>query len=70
MMKRRMIRRPRVCYFCEHHVTRIDYKDPVVRDYVSEKGKIVSRKMSGCCARHQRRLARAIKTARVMSVLP
>jgi small subunit ribosomal protein S18 len=64
-----MMRRPRECYFCVHKLTRIDYKDPVIRDYLTEKGKIVSRKLSGLCARHQRWLARAIKTARGMAIV-
>jgi len=70
MMKRRMIRRQKVCYFCERKQALVDYKDPILRDFLTEKGKIVSRRMSGMCSRHQRRLARAIKTARVMAMLP
>jgi len=48
----------------------VDYKDPKLRDFLTEKGKIVSSKASGLCARHQRRLARAVKTARSLAMLP
>jgi small subunit ribosomal protein S18 len=51
-------------------MTEVDYRDPHLRDFLTEKGKIVAGKMSGVCARHQRRLARAIKTARSMALLP
>jgi small subunit ribosomal protein S18 len=64
------MRRQKVCYFCEHDQPLVDYKDPILRDFLTEKGKIVSRRMSGMCSRHQRRLARAIKTARTMAFLP
>jgi small subunit ribosomal protein S18 len=70
MRRRPPIRRRKVCYFCEKPDARIDYRDAHLRDFVSEKGKIVSAKVSGLCARHQRRLARAIKTARAMALLP
>ena len=51
-------------------MTMVDYRSPALRDFLTEKGKIVSSKFSGVCARHQRRLARAIKTARNMALLP
>ncbi len=63
-------RRRKSCYFCDKRVSEVDYRDPHLRDFLSEKGKIVSSKVSGVCARHQRRLARAIKTARTMALLP
>jgi small subunit ribosomal protein S18 len=70
-MRRKLpIRRKRTCYFCDRSVAEVDYRDPHLRDFLTEKGKIVSGKMSGVCARHQRRLARAIKTARSMALLP
>jgi small subunit ribosomal protein S18 len=71
MMRKRMpSRRRKTCYFCDKKQTQVDYRDPHLRDFLSEKGKIVSGKVSGVCARHQRRLARAIKTARAMALLP
>jgi len=70
MRRKQPIRRKRTCYFCDRGMTEVDYRDPHLRDFLTEKGKIVSGKMSGVCARHQRRLARAIKTARSMALLP
>jgi small subunit ribosomal protein S18 len=70
MRKRLPIRRRKTCYFCDNPGIRIGYRDGHLRDFLTEKGKIVSSKVSGCCARHQRRLAKAIKTARAMAVLP
>jgi len=67
-----MRRGPRkVCRFCTDRVEDIDYKeiDRVAR-YVSERGKIMPSRLTGTCARHQRRLAVAIKRARYMALLP
>lgn len=66
-------RRPKrkVCQFCVDKVTGIDYKDLVrIRKYTSERGKIVPRRMSGNCAKHQRQLAIAIKRSRIVALLP
>ena len=61
----------RVCFFCRDKVTNIDYKDPaLLRPYISDRGKILPRRKSGTCARHQRRLAMAIKRARFLALLP
>lgn len=71
MIRRRQpIRRRKSCYYCDKGATQVDYRDPRLRDFLTEKGKIVSGKISGVCARHQRRLAKAIKTARTMALLP
>jgi len=70
MRRKQPIRRKRTCYYCDHGLNEVDYRDPHLRDFLTEKGKIVSGKLSGLCARHQRRLARAIKTARGMALLP
>ncbi len=60
----------KVCSFCVDKVTKIDYKDMLrVRKFVSERGKIVPRRISGTCARHQRALTTAIKRARVMALI-
>jgi small subunit ribosomal protein S18 len=67
------VRRPRkkVCSFCVDKVTDIDYKDVAkLRKYVSERGKILPRRISGNCAKHQRQLTVAIKRARVVALLP
>ncbi len=66
-------RRPRrkVCAFCADKVAHIDYKDvPRLRRYLSERGKIVPRRVTGTCARHQRQLTVAIKRARILALLP
>lgn len=61
----------RVCFFCRDKIEDIDYKDPVLlRPYISDRGKIAPRRKSGACAKHQRRLAIAIKRARHLALLP
>ncbi len=61
----------KVCLFCVEHIDEIDYKDTAkLRRFITEKGKILPRRMSGVCAKHQRGLATAIKRARVMALLP
>lgn len=63
--------RKRVCAFCVDHVDEIDYKDTVkLRKYITERGKILPRRISGNCAKHQRSLTEAIKRARVIALLP
>jgi len=58
------------CSFCMDKVESIDYKDTIrLRKYVSERGKIVPRRISGTCASHQRALTTAIKRARVLALL-
>ena len=64
-------RRKKVCYFCANHVDYIDYKDvELLKRYISEKGKIFPRRVTGTCAKHQRTLTVAIKRARIMGLLP
>ena len=76
MEERKMKPRPRksrrkVCGFCVDKVEHIDYQDTArLRKYVSERGKIMPRRMSGVCAKHQRELAIAIKRARIVALLP
>jgi small subunit ribosomal protein S18 len=67
------VRKPRVkvCFFCKDKVGYIDYKDvALLRRYVSDRGKIRARRVSGCCQRHQRDVALAVKSAREMALLP
>ena len=60
----------KVCNFCVDKVSEIDYKDVAkLRRYITESGKIMPRRMTGTCARHQRMVAEAIKRARVMALL-
>ena len=59
------------CQFCVNNVSEIDYKDTqILRRFVSSYGKIAPRKRSGICIWHQRKLAKAIKNARVMGLMP
>jgi small subunit ribosomal protein S18 len=63
--------RRKVCQFCVDHVRDIDYKDAQrLRRYLSDRGKIEPRRKTGTCAKHQRRLAIALKRARHMAMLP
>ncbi len=67
---RKMPRR-KVCNFCVDKSTGIDYKDVAkLKKFLTEKGKILPRRMTGVCAKHQRELAVAIKRARQMALLP
>jgi len=69
--RQRYGRRPKVCAFCVDHVDRIDYKDAsMLRRYLTDRGKIKPRRQTGTCAKHQRRLAVAIKRARHLALLP
>ena len=66
-------RRPRrkVCQFCVDKVEHIDYKEIArLRRYINERRKILPRRMSGTCAKHQRQLSVAIKRARAIALLP
>ncbi len=66
----RSMRRKKFCYFCENKIDRADYKDErTLRRFVNERGKIIPRRVSGNCARHQRRLTMAIKRARILAIL-
>ena len=63
--------RRRNCYFCREKVDEVDYKNMnQLRRYISEKGKIRSRRITGACRRHQRQVAVAVKRAREMALLP
>lgn len=73
MIKRDRSRRPRkkVCSFCVDKVEQIDYKDVAkFRRYITERGKILPRRISGNCAKHQRQVTVAIKRARNIALLP
>ena len=63
--------RKKVCKFCVEKVEEVDYKDVNrLQKFITEKGKILPSRISGNCARHQRRLAQAIKFARAIALLP
>ncbi|HLC27707.1 MAG TPA: 30S ribosomal protein S18 [bacterium] len=68
--KKRFIRR-KICRFCADKVEFIDYKDiKRLRSLITERGKIIPRRISGNCAKHQRQLTTAIKRARNMALMP
>jgi len=72
-MRRERGRRPkrRVCSFCVDKIEYIDYKDVSrLKRYITERGKILPRRISGNCAAHQRALTTAIKRARIVALLP
>ena len=63
--------RKKVCLFCQEKIEVIDYKDVNrLKKFITEGGKILPRRMSGTCAAHQRLLATAIKSARIVALLP
>ena len=69
--RRRPTRRRKVCAFCLEKTKTIDYKDVnMLRRYLTERSKIRSRRKTGTCAKHQRRLAIAVKRARHLALLP
>jgi small subunit ribosomal protein S18 len=73
VVKRERVRRAkkRVCSFCVEKTDYVDYKDIIhLRKYITERGKILPRRVSGNCARHQRVLTVAIKRARFMALIP
>lgn len=69
--KRTFYRRRKVCKFCADKITYIDWKDVrLLQQFTPERAKILPRRISGTCARHQRILQQAIKRARHMALLP
>ena len=63
--------RRRNCYFCKEKIAEVDYKNVnQLRRYISERGKIRSRRITGACRRHQVQVAQAVKRAREMALLP
>jgi small subunit ribosomal protein S18 len=68
---RKFFRRKKVCKFCVEKIDAIPYRDVrLLQQFVAEHGKIVPRRLTGVCTRHQRRLTRAIKQARNIALLP
>ncbi|HXT85562.1 MAG TPA: 30S ribosomal protein S18 [Verrucomicrobiae bacterium] len=69
--KRNFVRKRKVCKFCVEKIDLIDYKKPeILQQFVQERGKILPRRMTGTCARHQRWLTVAIKRAQNIALLP
>jgi small subunit ribosomal protein S18 len=69
--RKQYFRRRKVCKFCEEKIDVIDYKDVrLIGEFVSERGKILPRRLTGTCSIHQRALSDAIKRARNIALLP
>ncbi|MGB9668223.1 MAG: 30S ribosomal protein S18 [Thermosulfidibacteraceae bacterium] len=69
--QKKFVPKRKVCRFCADGIEEIDYKDVArLKNYISERGKILPRRTTGTCAKHQRQLARAIKRARIVALLP
>jgi small subunit ribosomal protein S18 len=69
--RRRTYHRRKVCRFCADSTLQINYKDPkALKYFTTERGKIIPRRITGTCAKHQRTLTRAIKRARTIAFLP
>ncbi|KAB2893687.1 MAG: 30S ribosomal protein S18 [Kofleriaceae bacterium] len=63
--------RRKVCRFCSETTTLIDYKNPqLLRSFITDRGKMVPRRISGSCAKHQRAISVAIRRARMLALLP
>ncbi|RLC48612.1 MAG: 30S ribosomal protein S18 [Candidatus Coatesbacteria bacterium] len=63
--------RRRYCRFCEKKIDKVDYKDvDLLKYFITDRGKIIPRRISGTCARHQRQLTTAVKRARILALLP
>ena len=75
-MKRKVIKTKRIfkkkpCRLCRDNTTKLDYKEvDLLRRYISDRGKIISSRLSGNCAKHQRMVANAVKKARLAAFLP
>jgi len=69
-LQQRRFQKRKFCKFCVEKVEHIDYKDiKVLRNYLTERGKILPRRMTGNCAKHQRKLTESIKQARSIALL-
>ena len=63
--------RKKVCQFCADKTAKVDYKDvETLKKYVTERGKILPRRVTGACTMHQRHITRAIKRARIIALMP
>ncbi|OQY11538.1 MAG: 30S ribosomal protein S18 [Desulfobacteraceae bacterium 4572_19] len=69
--KKRTFHRRKVCRFCADSSIEINYKDvKTLRYFITERGKIIPRRITGCCAKHQRALTNSIKRARTIALMP
>ncbi len=68
---RKRSRKKKICSFCANKITKVDYKDTkYIQRYLTDRGKILPRRITGNCASHQRQLTGAIKRARIVALLP
>ena len=66
-----VIKKEKHCHFCANNINEIDYKDTqLLRRFINSYGKILPKKRTGTCSKHQRKLAVAIKRSRIMALLP
>jgi len=69
--QRKFFYRKKFCLFCKEKELKIDYKDArALKAYITERGKIMPRRITGTCAKHQRKVCLAIKRARIIAILP
>ena len=69
--RKRGFARRKVCRFCAEPTTLIDYKNPqLLRSFITDRGKMVPRRISGSCAKHQRAISTAVRRARMLALLP
>jgi len=69
--RKRKLARKKICRLCENHVQYVDFKDvDLIRRYQTEQGKILPRRITGNCTRHQRMISKAIKRARNLALVP
>ncbi|MBN2179385.1 MAG: 30S ribosomal protein S18 [Deltaproteobacteria bacterium] len=69
--RKKFFHRRKVCRFCVDSNLKIDYKNPsMLRSFLTERGKIIPRRITGTCAKHQRELTVAIKRSRTLALLP
>src|SRR6185436_15300863 len=70
-MRKRGFARRKVCRFCADSNVAIDYKDPqTLKHFITDRGKIIPRRISGNCAKHQRKISTAVKRARMIALMP
>jgi len=70
-MKQNQIKKEKQCHFCVNNLKEVDYKDPqLLRRFLNSYVKILPKKRTGVCSKHQRKLATAIKRARIIALIP
>jgi small subunit ribosomal protein S18 len=70
-MQKKIVQKAKTCYYCVNGINEADYKDDqILRKFISSYGKIAPQRRSGLCAKHQRKVAMAVKRARFLALLP